>query len=77
MRRILGTGANKGIGLAIVKKLLAVVPDSHLYLGSRDVERGKRAVNFTWQSLTYLNGYASQPIGRERKRYITTIIQDL
>ena len=39
-------------------------------------ERGKRAVNFTRQSLTYLNGYASQPIGRERKRYITTIIQD-
>ena len=38
------TGANKGIGLAIVKKLLAVVPDSHLYLGSRDVERGERAV---------------------------------
>ena len=38
------TGANKGIGLAIVKKLLAAFPDSHLYLGSRDVERGERAV---------------------------------
>ena len=38
------TGANKGIGLAIVKRLLAAFPDSHLYLGSRDVERGERAV---------------------------------
>ena len=44
MRRILVTGANKGIGLAIVKKLLVVCPDSHLYLGSRDVQRGERAV---------------------------------
>ena len=44
MRRILVTGANKGIGLAIVKKLLQGFPDTHLYLGSRDVERGERAL---------------------------------
>ena len=44
MKRILVTGANKGIGLAIVKKLLVGFPDSHLYLGSRDVQRGERAV---------------------------------
>jgi len=44
MRRILVTGANKGIGLAIVKKLLQGFLDTHLYLGSRDVERGERAV---------------------------------
>ena len=44
MRRILVTGANKGIGLAIVKKLLQGFPDTQLYLGSRDVERGERAL---------------------------------
>jgi len=38
------TGANKGIGLAIVTKLLEDYPDTYLLLGSRDVGRGEAAV---------------------------------
>ena len=44
MKTILVTGANKGIGLAIVRKLLREFPDTCLLLGSRDVERGSSAV---------------------------------
>ena len=44
MKVILVTGANKGIGLAIVKRLLAEFSDTHLLLGSRDQERGEAAV---------------------------------
>jgi len=43
-KRILVTGGNKGIGLAIVTKLLQDYPDSYLILGSRDVRRGQAAV---------------------------------
>ena len=38
------TGANKGIGEAIVKKLLHDYPDTFLLLGSRSVERGVSAI---------------------------------
>ena len=44
MKKILVTGANKGIGLGIVKKLLRDFPDTYLLLGSRDVARGEAAV---------------------------------
>ena len=44
MKRILVTGANKGIGLAIVTKLLQDFPDTYLLLGSRDVGRGQAAL---------------------------------
>ena len=44
MKKILVTGANKGIGLGIVKNLLREFPDTHLLLGSRDVARGEAAV---------------------------------
>jgi carbonyl reductase 1 len=43
MRRILVTGANKGIGLSIVQAILAEQPDTFVYLGSRDAERGHEA----------------------------------
>lgn len=43
MRRILVTGANKGIGLAIAKAILEEHPDTFLYLGSRDLARGEAA----------------------------------
>lgn len=43
-RRYLVTGGNKGIGLAVVRALLTEVPDAHVFLGSRDRERGRAAV---------------------------------
>ena len=44
MKRVVVTGANKGIGLAIVKRLLREYPDVYVYLGSRNVERGEAAI---------------------------------
>lgn len=43
MRRIFVTGANKGIGLSIVRAILAEQADTFVYLGSRDVLRGRSA----------------------------------
>ncbi|HVH43007.1 MAG TPA: SDR family NAD(P)-dependent oxidoreductase [Labilithrix sp.] len=43
MRRILVTGANKGIGLAIAQAILEEHADSFVYLGTRDPERGRAA----------------------------------
>src|SRR5688572_15111884 len=43
MRRILVTGANKGIGLAIVSAILDEHDDTFVFLGSRDLERGRAA----------------------------------
>lgn len=44
MRRVLVTGGNKGIGLAIVRAILAEHADAFVHLGSRDVGRGRAAV---------------------------------
>ena len=44
MRRVVVTGANKGIGLAIVKRILKEYPDVYVYLGSRDCGRGKASI---------------------------------
>ena len=44
MKRILVTGANKGIGLATVENLLQNHPDTFLILGSRDEKRGEEAL---------------------------------
>ncbi|MGB1140221.1 MAG: SDR family NAD(P)-dependent oxidoreductase [Halioglobus sp.] len=43
-RRILITGANKGIGLATVKAILEQDEDTHVLLGSRHAGRGAEAV---------------------------------
>lgn len=43
MRRILVTGANKGIGLAIAEAILREHADTFVLLGSRDVARGREA----------------------------------
>jgi NAD(P)-dependent dehydrogenase (short-subunit alcohol dehydrogenase family) len=43
MRRILVTGANKGIGLAIVTAIVEEHDDTFVYLGARDPERGAAA----------------------------------
>jgi NAD(P)-dependent dehydrogenase (short-subunit alcohol dehydrogenase family) len=45
MRRILVTGANKGIGLAIVEAILTTHADTFVYLGSRDLGRGRAAAS--------------------------------
>jgi len=43
VKRILVTGANKGIGLAIVRGILEQHDDTFVWLGSRDAERGAAA----------------------------------
>jgi len=43
MRRVLVTGANKGIGFAIVEAILNEHSDTFVYLGSRDRARGDEA----------------------------------
>jgi len=44
VRRVLVTGANKGIGLQVCKKIVQTVPDAHVLLGSRSSARGAKAV---------------------------------
>ena len=43
-KRILVTGANKGIGKAICARLLTEYQDTHVLLGSRSLERGQQAI---------------------------------
>ncbi len=43
MRRILVSGANKGIGLAIAQAILEEHDDTFVFLGSRDADRGRAA----------------------------------
>ena len=43
MRRVLVTGANKGIGFAIAEAILEKHDDTLVYLGSRDADRGHAA----------------------------------
>ncbi|HEY6556949.1 MAG TPA: SDR family NAD(P)-dependent oxidoreductase [Polyangiaceae bacterium] len=62
MRRILVTGANKGIGFAIAKGILTEHDDTYVLFGSRDRDRGEAAV----RALTDL-----QPAFSERVRLIT------
>lgn len=42
-RPILVAGANKGIGLATVRRLLGEADDAFVFLGSRDTDRGEAA----------------------------------
>jgi len=52
MKKILVTGGNKGIGLAIVKTLLRDYADTQVLLGSRDISRGKAAIEDVIGELT-------------------------
>jgi NAD(P)-dependent dehydrogenase (short-subunit alcohol dehydrogenase family) len=45
MRRVLVTGANKGIGLAIARGILAEHDDTFVLLGSRERARGQAAID--------------------------------
>ncbi|MGV3525071.1 MAG: SDR family NAD(P)-dependent oxidoreductase [Candidatus Sericytochromatia bacterium] len=67
MRRILVTGANKGIGLAIVTAILKQHNDTAVLLGSRDAERGEAAV----QGLL-----AAHPDWSERLELLTLDVAD-
>jgi len=44
LRRVLVSGANKGIGLQICLKILEAEPEVHVVLGSRSLSRGEKAV---------------------------------
>jgi len=44
VRRVLVTGANKGIGLQICRKIVQTVPDATILLGSRSATRGEKAL---------------------------------
>lgn len=44
MKSYLVTGGNKGIGLAIVNRILNEIDNSFVFIGSRSLERGKEAV---------------------------------
>ena len=44
MKRVVITGANKGIGFAIAKRILKEYPDVYVFLGSRDCGRGKASI---------------------------------
>ena len=44
LRKVLITGANKGIGKRIAERVLADVDDAYVYLGARDAGRGAAAV---------------------------------
>ena len=50
MKRILVTGANKGIGLAVVEAILREQADCTVVLGSRNTERGQAAINSLLQA---------------------------
>lgn len=60
MRRILVTGANKGIGLATVRAILEQHEDTEVLLGSRNADRGRAALetltndNPQWASRLHL-----------------------
>ncbi|KAL1512257.1 hypothetical protein AB1Y20_005519 [Prymnesium parvum] len=45
VRRVLVTGANKGIGLAIARRVLLEHADTHVVVGSRDTARGQQAID--------------------------------
>lgn len=45
MRHVLVTGANKGIGRAIARAIVKEHDDTFVFLGSRDVARGRAAVD--------------------------------
>ena len=44
MKVVLVTGGNRGIGLAICRRILEEASDTKVLLGSRDMQRGKNAV---------------------------------
>ena len=45
MKRVLVTGGNKGIGFAIAERILETKADSYVLLGSRNKDRGLKAVS--------------------------------
>ncbi|MGD8861927.1 MAG: SDR family NAD(P)-dependent oxidoreductase [Myxococcales bacterium] len=59
MRTILVTGANKGIGFAIAKGIVAEHDDTLLLLGSRDRERGEAAVQALVEAVPGADGRAA------------------
>jgi NAD(P)-dependent dehydrogenase (short-subunit alcohol dehydrogenase family) len=59
MRTILVTGANKGIGFAIAKGIVAEHDDTFLLLGSRDETRGEAALQALIEAVPGADGRAA------------------
>ena len=58
-RAVLVSGANKGIGLGIVERLLATTDDVHVLLCSRSIENGQNAVRQAIRSVLDRSGVGS------------------
>ena len=71
MRRILVTGANKGIGLAIVEAILTEHTDAFVYLGSRDPERGRAAAAKLAQRPGFANRLEAVPLDVGKDESVT------
>ena len=50
-RTILVTGGNRGIGKALCQRLLKEYPDTHVFLGSRNIMKGEQAAQDILQKL--------------------------
>lgn len=81
MRRILVTGANKGIGRAIARAILAEHADTFVLLGSRDEGRGREAATaLTGENASWGARLAVVPIDVADERSVASArarVQDL
>lgn len=69
-RAVLVSGANKGIGLGIVQRLLETTHDVHVYLSSRSVDNGQYAVQKVIQRVVDRNSEVSiASVPSERNYY--------
>lgn len=71
MKKILVTGANKGIGLAIVEKILEADDQTFVYLGSRDPDKGEEAKGLIIKnSSSYKNRIETLPLDVSKEESI-------
>ena len=77
MKSVLVTGANKGIGLAIVDAILREQPRYRVLLGSRDVYENRLVELSTWQQrassaeLAFLSAYLLHTDGKSSRAKVS------